>query len=117
PLTAASRGDGSRDLFPCGSQCRTIPEGARVRLKIAQRSGQFFDLFQEGAENVHAAATLLRELIEDYRDVETKAQRIKDREHEGDEITHSIIRMLNTTFVTPMDREDIYALASALDDV
>src|SRR5205814_2191604 len=64
-----------------------------------------------------SAAGLLRELIENYDDVEAKSQRIKEREHEGDEITHSIIRMLNTTFVTPMDREDIYALASALDDV
>src|SRR5438105_771339 len=88
-----------------------------MKLKIAQRSGGFFELFQEGARNVRSAAALLRGLIEDYRDVEAKAQRIKEREHEGDEITHSIIRMLNTTFVTPMDREDIYALASALDDV
>ena len=88
-----------------------------MKLKIAQRSGEFFELFLEGSRNVRSAASLLREVIEDYRDVETKAQRIKEREHEGDEITHSIIRMLNTTFVTPMDREDIYSLASALDDV
>ena len=60
---------------------------------------------------------MLKDLIEDYTDVETKARRIQDREHEGDEITHEIIRRLNTSFVTPMDREDIYALGSALDDV
>src|SRR5437764_8854806 len=82
-----------------------------------QRSGEFFDLFLESARNLVAATELLKDLIEDYQDVETKAQRIKDREHEGDEITHAIIRRLNTTFVTPIDREDIYALASALDDV
>ena len=63
------------------------------------------------------AAELLQDLIGDYRDVELKAQRIADREHEGDEVTHAIIRLLNTTFVTPMDREDIYQLATALDDV
>jgi uncharacterized protein len=88
-----------------------------VKLKIMQRSGEFFDLFMESARNLVAATELLKDLIEDYQDVETKAQRIKDREHEGDEITHAIIRRLNTTFVTPIDREDIYALASALDDV
>ena len=88
-----------------------------MKLRIMQRSGEFFDLFMESARNLVAATELLKDLIEDYQDVETKAQRIKDREHEGDEITHAIIRRLNTTFVTPIDREDIYALASALDDV
>jgi len=88
-----------------------------VKLKISQRSEEFFSLFTESARNLHAAAELLLDLIEDYRDVELKASRIRDREHEGDEITHAIIRRLNTTFVTPMDREDIYLLGSALDDV
>jgi len=88
-----------------------------VRMRIAQRSGEFFELFLESAQNLRAATELRKDLIENYQDVEEKAQRIKDREHEGDEITHAIIRRLNTTFVTPMDREDIYALASALDDV
>jgi predicted phosphate transport protein (TIGR00153 family) len=92
-------------------------EEGDVKLKISQRSDEFFGLFRESARNLHAAAELLRDLIEDYRDVELKARRIQDREHEGDEITHAIIRRLNTTFVTPMDREDIYRLASALDDV
>jgi predicted phosphate transport protein (TIGR00153 family) len=88
-----------------------------VKLKVSQRADEFFDLFVEAASNIRAAAELLKDLIEDYQDVELKAQRIQDREHEGDEITHAIIRRLNTTFITPMDREDIYSLASALDDV
>jgi predicted phosphate transport protein (TIGR00153 family) len=88
-----------------------------VKLKISNRAEAFFQLFIESAENLRTAAELLRDLIVDYRDVELKAQRIADREHEGDEVTHAIIRRLNTTFVTPMDREDIYALATALDDV
>ena len=88
-----------------------------MKLRITQRPGDFFELFEESARNLRVGTELLKDLIEDYDDVETKAQRIKDREHEGDEITHSIIRRLNTTFVTPMDREDIYAMASALDDV
>ena len=88
-----------------------------MKLKISNRSEAFFDLFSESAENLRMAAELLQDLIGDYRDVELKAQRIADREHEGDEVTHAIIRLLNTTFVTPMDREDIYQLATALDDV
>jgi predicted phosphate transport protein (TIGR00153 family) len=88
-----------------------------VKLKIAQRAEEYFELFAQSATNLRVATEQLKDLIEDYRDVEVKAQRIRDREHEGDEITHEIIRRLNTSFITPMDREDIYALASALDDV
>lgn len=88
-----------------------------MKLKISNRKEAFFDLFTESAENLRTAAELLQDLIGDYRNVELKAQRIADREHEGDEVTHAIIRLLNTTFVTPMDREDIYQLATALDDV
>jgi predicted phosphate transport protein (TIGR00153 family) len=88
-----------------------------MKLKISNRAEAFFDLFTESAENLRTAAELLQDMIRDYRDIELKAQRIADREHEGDEVTHAIIRLLNTTFVTPMDREDIYQLATALDDV
>jgi uncharacterized protein len=88
-----------------------------MKLKISNRADAFFGLFTESAENLRSAAELLQDLIVDYRDVAMKAQRIADREHEGDEVTHAIIRLLNTTFVTPMDREDIYQLATALDDV
>ncbi|MFN2545699.1 MAG: DUF47 domain-containing protein [Actinomycetota bacterium] len=88
-----------------------------MKLRIAQRSGEFFDMFVESARNLRSGAELLKDLLDDFQDVESKAQRVKEREHEGDEITHGIIRRLNTTFITPMDREDIYELASALDDV
>ncbi len=88
-----------------------------MKLKISQRGEDFFRLFGEQAATLLAATEVLRDIIYDYTDVEVKAGRIKDREHEGDEITHTIIRRINTTFVTPMDREDIYLLASALDDV
>src|SRR5437868_14922889 len=88
-----------------------------MKLKIAQRAEEYFELFAQSATNLRTATEQLKDLIEDYRDVEVKAQRIRDREHEGDEITHEIIRRLNTSFITPMDREDIYALGSALDDV
>jgi uncharacterized protein len=88
-----------------------------MKLKISQRAGQFFDLFNESATNLRATVELLKDLIEDYRDVDLKVRRIQDREHEGDQVTHAIIRRLNTSFITPMDREDIYHLATALDDV
>jgi uncharacterized protein len=88
-----------------------------VKLKISNRSGAFFDLFVESAENLRAAAIELRDLVEDFRDVERKARRLQEREHDGDRVTHEIIRRLNTSFITPLDREDIYVLATALDDV
>ena len=88
-----------------------------MKLKVSQRSGEFFDLFAESAHNLKLGTEQLLDLVVDYTSVELKARRIQEREHEGDEVTHTIIRRLNTTFVTPIDREDIYALASALDDV
>ena len=88
-----------------------------MKLKISQRAEAFFDLFIGAARNLRETADLLKDLIDDYQDVDLKVRRIQDREHEGDELTHAIIRRLNTSFVTPMDREDIYQLAAALDDV
>lgn len=88
-----------------------------MKLKVSQRPDVFFDLFEEAGANLRAGTQQLRSLIHDYEDVELKAHRIAEREHQGDEVTRAIIRRLNTTFVTPMDREDIYHLATALDDV
>jgi predicted phosphate transport protein (TIGR00153 family) len=88
-----------------------------MKLKISNRADAFFDLFSQAAENTRVAAELLLDLIVDFTDVEVKARRIQEREHEGDRLTHDLIARLNTTFITPMDREDIYALATALDDV
>jgi uncharacterized protein len=69
------------------------------------------------AEKVKQGADALLDLLENYGELDRKAGRVLDIEHEGDEITHEIIRRLNTTFVTPFDREDIHHLASNLDDV
>lgn len=88
-----------------------------MKLKVNQRSGEFFELYADAARTLHAATDALKDLIYNYEDVEVKAGRIIDLEHEGDEITHAIIKKVNTMFVTPMDREDIYALATSLDDV
>lgn len=88
-----------------------------MKLKVSQRTEVFFELFVEAAENIRVTAEILKDLLTDYTDVEMKARRIQEHEHMGDEITHSIIRRLNTTFITPMDREDIHQMATALDDV
>jgi uncharacterized protein len=88
-----------------------------MRRKISTSSNVFFELFSRSASNLREAAEILQDLVGDYRDVELKARRIQEREHDGDTITHEVIQRLNTTFITPMDREDIYTLATALDDV
>jgi uncharacterized protein len=88
-----------------------------MRLRIVPAQGSFFELFEDMANKVQQGAAALLDLLKDYRDVDRKTGRILDMEHEGDEITHEIIRRLNTTFVTPFDREDIHLLASSLDDV
>jgi predicted phosphate transport protein (TIGR00153 family) len=78
---------------------------------------RFFDEFERQSANIIRAAGLLRELIHNFADARAKAHAIKEVEHEGDQITHEIVKRLNTTFITPLDREDIYALATRLDDV
>jgi len=78
---------------------------------------RFFDEFERQSANIKRAADLLRDLIYEFSDARAKAYAIKNVEHEGDVITHQIVKRLNTTFVTPLDREDIYALATRLDDV
>ncbi|MDQ4024341.1 MAG: DUF47 family protein [Actinomycetota bacterium] len=88
-----------------------------MRLRLIPREESFFDLFEEMAGKVQQGAEGLLDLLRDYRDIDIKAGRVVDIEHEGDEITHEMIRRLNTTFVTPFDREDIHRLASSLDDV
>jgi uncharacterized protein len=89
----------------------------RITQVFASRDRAYFELFEEAARNVMRSAQLLEELLSDYPDKRNLAQDIRDCEHEGDRITHEILDRLNHTFVTPIDREDILALASALDDI
>src|SRR5438067_944216 len=85
--------------------------------QVLPRERSFFDLFEAQARVVAEGARELRELIVEFDRLEQRAERVKTLEHEGDEITHRVMATLNTTFVTPFDREDIYRLASRLDDV
>jgi predicted phosphate transport protein (TIGR00153 family) len=85
--------------------------------RLIPREERFFELFEEQATNIVAAAGRLREMVLDFADASEKATAIRDLEHAGDSLTHDLIRKINTTFITPFDREDVYALASRLDDV
>jgi uncharacterized protein len=84
---------------------------------FAPRDRAYFELFEEAGRNALLATELLERLLENFPDSRELAGEILECEHEGDRITHDIIDRLNHTFVTPIDREDILALASALDDI
>jgi uncharacterized protein len=88
-----------------------------MRIRLIPREERFFDLFVEDAANVLSAARHLEEMLRTYDTIDQRAKELFAMEHHGDEISHSIGRRLNTTFVTPFDREDIVALISGLDDV
>jgi predicted phosphate transport protein (TIGR00153 family) len=90
---------------------------ARLAQVFAPRDRLYFELFEEAGQNILQAADLLERMLSNYPDSKALAQDILLCEHEGDRITHDIISRLNHTFVTPIDREDILALASALDDI
>ena len=88
-----------------------------MRLKFRPVDSSFYDLFSEAAGHLVVGAQLLSEMLAEGTSRAEVAQRMREAEHAADETTHSIVRRVNSTFVTPFDREDIYSLASALDDV
>jgi hypothetical protein len=88
-----------------------------VRLRLIPREQRFFDLFVEDAANVLAGARQLEGMLRTYDEPVARAAEIRATEHRGDEISHDIGHRLEATFVTPFDREEIYALISGLDDV
>ena len=90
---------------------------SRLSQVFVPKDREFFDLFEEAAGNGVRAAELLEEMVKGYPDTRSLGREILLCEQEGDRITHDIIHRLNQTFVTPIDREDILELTSALDDV
>jgi predicted phosphate transport protein (TIGR00153 family) len=88
-----------------------------ARFSLVPKDRVFFDLFAEGGQNTLRTAKLLRDLLERWPDEAGLATDILKAEQEGDRITHDIIQRLNTTFVTPIDREDIHTLATQMDDI
>ena len=90
---------------------------ARLSQVFAPKDRRFFDLFEEAATNALRAAELLDEMLRDYPERAELARDILISEQRGDRITYDLIQRLNATFVTPIDAEDILALASGLDDI
>jgi uncharacterized protein len=78
---------------------------------------RFYDYFEQQSRHILKGAALLHDLVHNFSDARAKVHAIKEVEHEGDHVTHEIVKKLNTTFVTPIDREDIHDLATRLDDV
>ena len=85
-------------------------------LKPKKKSNEFFVLFEESAEYFYEATLLLDEVMMDHRKADIKVKEINDLEHRADKVNDAIIDKLNQTFITPIDREDIYAIANGLDD-
>jgi uncharacterized protein Yka (UPF0111/DUF47 family) len=90
----------------------------KLQLNLTPQNRTFFVLLTRAARNAVETARLLVELLNRFpADGVALIRQIKDLEHEGDRVTHEVVDLLNRTFVTPFDRDDIYRLASALDDV
>ena len=85
-------------------------------LKPKKKSNEFFVLFEESAEYFYQATLLLDEVMMDHRKADIEVKEINDLEHRADKVNDAIIDKLNQTFITPIDREDIYAIANGLDD-
>jgi len=88
-----------------------------MRLPLIPRETKFFPLFVADAANIVVAARMLEQMLREYGERERLASQIRDAEHTGDQMSHDIGHMLEDTFVTPFDREDMLALVSRLDDV
>ena len=86
-------------------------------MRFIPREEKFFDLFEEGAHNLVEAGEAFADLVENWDNVVEKVSKLEELEHKGDSITHRIMALLHSTFVTPFDREDIALLTNAIDDV
>jgi predicted phosphate transport protein (TIGR00153 family) len=89
-----------------------------MRFQLTPQRREFFDLFARASANAVDIARILLELLERFpHDGEALRTQIKERERTGDELTHEVVTLINRTFVTPFDRDDIYRLATVIDDV
>jgi uncharacterized protein Yka (UPF0111/DUF47 family) len=88
-----------------------------MAFRLKPQEHAFFDLIGEAGDNISAAATVLVRLLEPDADRTSVAAAMRECEHRGDDVTHRVLRLLNKSFITPFDREDIYRLAGTIDDV
>jgi predicted phosphate transport protein (TIGR00153 family) len=86
-------------------------------MKFFKRDTDFFEIFDAMGKNLILASSKLVAFFEDFSGMESKIKEIRDIEHDNDLLTHEVIRKLNQTFLTPIDREDIHSLASRMDDI
>lgn len=86
-------------------------------MRIFPKEIDFFEIFDKAASNLTKATSLLVSLMENFDNLEARAKEIYEVEQDGDMLTHDIMKKLNRTFITPIDREDIHALASRMDDI
>jgi len=100
-----------------GTGAPSFPGVELVRFPLIPRNYRFYDLFEKSAHNLVAAGEQLLDLMEHYENVEMKTARLKELERVGDAIIHEIMAQLHKTFVVPLDREDMTALAQHMDDV
>jgi len=88
-----------------------------VKFSLRPSEGAFYEMFSKAAQNLVRGAELLSELALPAADVQSISERLIEVEHDSDQITHELYNKINSTFITPFDREDIYRLGSGLDDV
>ena len=88
-----------------------------MRLSLVPRTTEFYELFAQAGANAVEVARLAEARFREFPDTGVTQDRVKELEHEGDRLTHEIVNLLNTQYVTPFDREDIHELASAIDDI
>jgi hypothetical protein len=87
-------------------------------VRLTPQKREFFELYTQASANAIEIARLLVDLLETFpQDGDSLIAQIKEREHDGDRLTHDVVLLLNSTFVTPFDRDDMYRLASAIDDI
>ena len=88
-----------------------------MALRLTPQKREFFQLFNQASANARDIARLLVDLLDEWPEDRSKLRDIRELEHEGDRLTHEVINLLNRTFVTPFDRDDMYRLASVIDDI
>ena len=95
-----------------------VVQAASPLVRLTPQKSEFFQLYAQASANAVEIARMLVDLLETFpQDGESLIAKIKEREHEGDRLTHEVVLLLNSTFVTPFDRDDMYRLAGAIDDV
>src|SRR5881409_4161131 len=86
----------------------SVTLGLGSMFNLIPKEVRFFDYFEQQSQHIIRAAALLHEMVHNFSDARAKAHAMKEVEHQGDHTTHEIIKKLNTTFITPIDREDIH---------